>query len=999
MTPTFREFFEAVWGVPPFPWQEALSERVAAEGWPGTLDLPTGAGKTAALDVALYHFAMDGGLTAPRRMILVVDRRVIVDQVGVRARTLRRALEKPLTAATAAVAGRLREIVGEGAPLLETAVLRGATLRDDAWVQRPHVPVLAASTVDQVGSRLLFRGYGVSDGMKPVHAGLVGCDTLLLLDEVHLARPFGDVLSQLERLRGSEGIVPRRFRVVQLSATPGSGAVASFQLGDRDRETELLARRLQAKKPATMEEVKVKVRGDEAEKRQAVAVAGARHARTLLSEGKRAVAVIVNRVDTARRAWALLEDSGFDRALLTGRMRPLDQHSALETVKDRIVAGRIDDPDARPLVLISTQCIEAGADFDFDGLVTECASLDALRQRFGRLDRLGERSARAVILGRTDLLGSTADVVYGEPLARTWTWLSTLLRDGAVDLGIDSLQVHLDALGDGVEDLRAPSREAPVMMPAYLDQWVQTSEPPQADPDVSLFLHGIPEDAMGALPDVQVVWRSDITASDLERARQDPKAMERLVEQLATTRPGALEALSLPVWTVKRWLEQGTAPAHDADDTRDDDVADIEGQREEQGSQGPVAADGALVLAWRGRRDSRVVKGRDVTAGSLLIVPAEVGGLGPHGTFDPEHLDASGVVTPVDDLGDAVQLIQRGRPSLRLDARVLSRFVGSAFAGLLPDPEDDAADAASMVRDALDDVLASAAEGSPAWFRAIQSALADSSRRPRLLRVVGPDGQSRWTALGRALTPERLRELLTDEVAMGQGSSADTTTQGDDGSFSGVQATLKEHLRGVGELAERFARAASLPPALCAALAWAGRIHDVGKADRRFQLWLYGGDEIAAAAGAVLAKSALPRQDVAARRRARERAGYPSGQRHELVSLDMAERSDGLRARVESEGADWDLVLHLVASHHGWCRPVAPAVTLADQDAEDVAWPVDDITLNGSTSHKRAGLGSGVTDRFWCLVRRYGWHELAYLEAMLRLADHRRSELEQEGAK
>src|SRR5690606_39341350 len=125
---------------------------------------------------------------------------VIVDQVGERTLKIRKALESPTSDATKEVAERLREIVGPRAPLLQTAVLRGASVRDDAWAKWPQVPVIGASTVDQVGSRLFFRGYGVSDSMRPVHAGLIGCDTLLLLDEVHLSRPFADVLEQLERL-------------------------------------------------------------------------------------------------------------------------------------------------------------------------------------------------------------------------------------------------------------------------------------------------------------------------------------------------------------------------------------------------------------------------------------------------------------------------------------------------------------------------------------------------------------------------------------------------------------------------------------------------------------------------------------------------------------------------------------------------------------------------------------------------------------------------------
>jgi len=68
--------------------------------------------------------------------------------------------------------------------------MRGGVVREDEWVDNPAQPAVITSTVDQIGSRLLFRGYGPGRLCQSVHAALVGCDSLILLDEAHCAVPF-----------------------------------------------------------------------------------------------------------------------------------------------------------------------------------------------------------------------------------------------------------------------------------------------------------------------------------------------------------------------------------------------------------------------------------------------------------------------------------------------------------------------------------------------------------------------------------------------------------------------------------------------------------------------------------------------------------------------------------------------------------------------------------------------------------------------------------------
>jgi len=960
---SFGAFFTAINSVAgaaeqptPFPWQQGLVDLVASTGrWPDVLDLPTAAGKTAVIDIAVFLQAL--GLEVPRRVVFVVDRRVVVQQAAVHARQLAERLRSSGDPIVRAAAARLREravpLRDSSGPPLQWAELRGGMVRDESWALRPDVPAILVSTVDQVGSRLLFRGYGVSRSMRPVHAGLLANDTLFLLDEVHLARPFAATLTTIaDQYRPPDCAgLPERWQVVEMSATPGVAREGRsvYTLTERDRdpaETPVLARRLAAKKMATKRPVQGKAK-DDASRRRAIALAAAGHARSMIAHGEHwVVGVVVNRVETARLVFdALTGDTAFDCRLITGRMRPFDRDSLLDEITPYVRTGRDRTSEPKSLVLVATQSIEAGADFDFDALVTECASFDALKQRFGRVDRDGLLShngtpSRSIILATDeDVKKGAEDAVYGSSLARTWAWLP----DGEFDFATQRVQD---------DDLLAPAQRAPLLFPSQLDRWIQTYPQPHGDPDPAHWLHGLQETSA----DVSVIWRADLTRGLLTKENRQLAAA-----LVAACRPGSGEAMPVPMRAVSQWL---------AADASFDPVADVEGEvlRSEAGDRVRSSSPIRPALIWRGDDSDVAERASDIRPGDTLVVPATYAGVA-EGNWAPQSSD------PVTDLGHRAEAEQHLRATLRLHPMVLAGIDLPS----LPYPEEVDAEPYADDGDVIRRWLATAndAVGGEGLTGRIIRALAGGKTRVSRVVLEPADGPELLVRTMFVVTSkQRLQRPSEQREQVGDSNDPEPETS----SFTGETVLLSVHHRDVADAARALAGACGISGTLAEDLALAGELHDLGKADPRCQAMLRNGRIID---DGMLAKSGLDASQAAERERARREAGYPRGSRHELLSVALAESSPVVAASAN----DWELVLHLVASHHGYCRPFAPVVL--DPDLVNVVAEFRGERLEHSAITGLASIDSGVADRFWTLVRRYGWFGLAWLESIVRLADHR----------
>lgn len=528
---SFTDYYRERRGFAPFPWLVRLAERFAAGNLPDVIDLPTGSGKSDV--VMIWAWARTVNAPLPRRLWMVSDRRIIVDQ-------------------SHRIAERLE---GDG---IRASRLRGGMKADPERILDPVTPQAISATVDQVGSRLLFRGYGASPSAWPIWAGLVGHDSLIVLDEAHNSPNAEDTFRACRRL-GCEA------SVIAMTATPRGGTDV-FTLDDDDFAHPVLGPRLR-----TRRFIDLRTKGTPSE-----VVA------EFLAAGRQRVAVICNTVRRAREVFASIDHD--DKALIIGRQRPLDRDRIMADLEPRLRSGAEAD---QPLVVVTTQCIEAGADFDFDAMVTDPCPLDALRQRIGRLDRLGNLGeAVCVMLGKPDKFTAP----YGASPLATWKWLESVATKRRVDLGFAGWQALRD---QAPEDCRSARPDEVSLLEPHMRMLARTSPRPRVEPDVDLLLHGH-RATPGA---ISIVWRDHVDSSLLD-----------------ILPPSALEACEVPLKEVHAWLGGIELEA---------DAGDIEGAELANGIEAPATE----VLRWLGRNEEAMpIRADELRPGDMIIVPTSAGG-------------------------------------------------------------------------------------------------------------------------------------------------------------------------------------------------------------------------------------------------------------------------------------------------------------------------------------------------------------------------------------
>lgn len=483
--------FDALTGNAPFPWQRRIYERFTAGDFPRSCNLPTGLGKTAIIPIWLIALASGGKV--PRRLVYVVNRRTVFDQATREAEKMRDRLRSDLPA-TRQITRALRTLTSfpddpEYEPLA-ISTLRGQFADNGEWRSDPARPAVVVGTVDMIGSRLLFAGYGCGFRTRPLHAGYLGQDVLLVHDEAQLEPAFqqlvADVANEQTRCREFG-----QFHVMELTAT-SRGVDAQFQLNDDDQTNEAVRRRVLARKRLVLHPV------DDVKKcAEHIAQLALRH-----QESGKAILVFVRKLEDVE---AVAKKLGKDTGQLTGTLRGWERD---RLAKEDPVFLRFMPVSDRPkdatlaegtVYLICTSAGEVGINISADHLVCDLTPFDSMAQRFGRVNRFGDGDAQIDVVYARDL---RPEGPFEERQARTLQLLQELNGDASPAALRELPQAEAVAAYTPPPEILATSE-------VLFDAWALTTVREQLPgrPPVADWLHGVD---LNEPPATYVAWREEV---------------------------------------------------------------------------------------------------------------------------------------------------------------------------------------------------------------------------------------------------------------------------------------------------------------------------------------------------------------------------------------------------------------------------------------------------------------------------------------------------------
>lgn len=471
----FERFIAAVHdGRRPYRWQKRLVRTIIDSGrWPDRLSAPTGSGKTMVIDVHVFLNALAGlsredektsdpelvtavrGLcleALPRRLVMTVNRRSLVDdqydeavELKNRIRTVDREdderercilslIHRGLDAREGAI---IQNRGGDDSyDSFRVTRLRGGEPVDRTtreWRYRPTACQVICATPDMFGSRLLFRGYGTTPQARPIEAGLLAYDTVLVADEAHLSRQLVKTSKSVKRLeRSGNGIILRGVSPLQVMSTTATQTIGDDDLNvaveksDFETDTDLCAR-LTKPKPV---EIVTAARKDLARAMAERCVAE--------YNDKAVVGCIVNSVKMAEDVMKAMQSiqkewkkagKAFRGEIhsFVGPMRRYDRKQLTDSDLFKAMKGDEQAVETTNLhYVIATQTLEVGIDADFCTLITELPSASALVQRAGRVNRCGRRDfGRVIVFRELDLSKVKSGVYTTDELQYAAQWLKT----------------------------------------------------------------------------------------------------------------------------------------------------------------------------------------------------------------------------------------------------------------------------------------------------------------------------------------------------------------------------------------------------------------------------------------------------------------------------------------------------------------------------------------------------------------------------------------------